>query len=91
MLTAIGIDANNGMFPIAYAIVEFEGKDSWSWFLQFLREDVKINNGLHWTFITDKQKGLKEALNGMWEEGETPAEHRHCARHLRSNFTKVCT
>ena len=89
LLTAIGIDANNSMFPIAFAVVESECRDSWTWFLQFLREDVKIHNGLHWTFITDKQKGLREALNDMWVEGAIPAEHRHCARHLRSNFTKV--
>lgn len=91
LLTAIGVDANNGMYPIAYAVVESEGKSSWSWFLNYLREDVKLNNGLHWTFITDKQKGLKEALSGMWEEGAIPAEHRHCARHLKNNFTKVST
>ena len=52
---------------------------------------MQINNGHHWTFITDKQKGLKEALNGLWEERSVKAEHRHCARHLQGNFTKVRT
>jgi len=89
LLTAIGIDANNSMFPIAFAVVESECKSSWAWFLNFLREDVGIHNRHHWTFITDKHKGFKEALSGMWEEGSVQAEHRHCARHLQSNFTKV--
>ena len=89
LLTAVGIDPNNGMFPVAFAVVESECKDSWAWFLNYLRDDINIYNGYHWTFITDKQKGLIEALNGMWEEGSVQAEHRHCARHLQSNFTRV--
>ncbi|XP_062104108.1 uncharacterized protein LOC133815269 [Humulus lupulus] len=89
LLTAIGIDANNGMYPIAFAVVEIENKDSWSWFMNLLKEDCKILNSNHWTFITDKQKGLEQALKGMWEEGVPEAEHRHCARHLEKNFSKV--
>ena len=89
LLSAVGVDANNGMFPIAFAVVESEGKATWTWFLKWLQIDLSIENGYHWTFITDKQKGLKEALTGIWEEGSVMAEHRHCARHLQSNFTKV--
>ncbi|XP_028057020.1 uncharacterized protein LOC114261011 [Camellia sinensis] len=33
LLTAIGIDPNHCLFPIAYAIVEIENKDSWEWFI----------------------------------------------------------
>ncbi|XP_062112870.1 uncharacterized protein LOC133824026 [Humulus lupulus] len=89
LLTAIGIDANNGMYPVAYAVVEIESKDSWSWFLNCLRNDLKIENSNHWTFITDKQKGLKQSLKDLWEEGVPEVEHRHCARHLEKNFIKV--
>ena len=89
LLTAVGIDGNNGIFPIAYAVVESECKSSWTWFLNLLKEEISIVNGHHWTFISDKQKGLQEALTEMWEEGSVQAEHRHCARHLQGNFTKV--
>ena len=87
LLTVIGTDANNSFVPIAFAVVESDCKDSWSWFMSILREDVHINNPHHWTFITNKLKGLTEALKEMWE-GDVVAEHRHCARHLQSNFTK---
>ena len=89
LLTTVGIDPNNGMFPVAFAVVESECKESWAWFLNYLRDDINIDSGYHWTFITDKQKGLIEALNDMWEEGSVQAEHRHCARHLQSNFIRV--
>uniref|UniRef100_A0A803PYD3 SWIM-type domain-containing protein n=1 Tax=Cannabis sativa TaxID=3483 RepID=A0A803PYD3_CANSA len=89
LLTAIGIDADNGIYPVAFAVVEIENKETWNWFLQCLRVDLKIENSNHWTFITDKQKGLQQSLKDMWEEGIPEAEHRHCARHLEKNFIKV--
>ncbi|KAL6211842.1 hypothetical protein ACLB2K_017065 [Fragaria x ananassa] len=33
LLTAVGIDANNGMYPIAYAVVEIESKKLGNGFL----------------------------------------------------------
>ncbi|KAK0601228.1 hypothetical protein LWI29_022338 [Acer saccharum] len=36
LLTAIGVDPNNQMYPIAYALVESECRDSWEWFLELL-------------------------------------------------------
>ncbi|KAK3228726.1 hypothetical protein Dsin_000607 [Dipteronia sinensis] len=33
ILTGIWVDPNNQMFPVAYALVEYECKDTWSWFL----------------------------------------------------------
>ena len=56
VLFAVGIDGNNQMFAIAYAIVELECKDSWSWFINLLMKDLAIVNTHSWTFITDKQK-----------------------------------
>lgn len=67
LLSAVGIDANNSIFPIAFAIVEIETKDTGSWFPECLRVDAKIENPHHWTFISDKQKGLVEALRELWE------------------------
>ncbi|GJT00946.1 FAR1-related sequence 10 [Tanacetum coccineum] len=36
LLIAVGIDANHGIYPLAYAIVETEKTSSWSWFLTCL-------------------------------------------------------
>lgn len=56
LLTAIGIDGNNGMWPIAYAVVEKENKSSWKWFLELVIEDLGIICPKNWTFMSDQQK-----------------------------------
>lgn len=52
LLSVVGTDANNVMFPFAYAIVEKETKRSWKWFLQCLAKDIPFETV--WTFITDQ-------------------------------------
>ncbi|XP_062019117.1 uncharacterized protein LOC133735703 [Rosa rugosa] len=86
LLTAVGIDANNTSWVVVYAMVELETKDSWTWFLELLVKDLSIeNDGVGWTFISDKQKGLKSAF----EDVVSSAQIRFCARHLWTNFTKL--
>ncbi|KAI5324659.1 hypothetical protein L3X38_033732 [Prunus dulcis] len=65
ILTAVGMDGNNGSFPIAYAVFEIKSKQSWIWFLRLLIEDLKITNGLSYVFISDKQKGLIPAIKTL--------------------------
>ncbi|MBA0646098.1 hypothetical protein Goklo_014091 [Gossypium klotzschianum] len=42
LLAAVGIDANNGIYHIAYAAIESENQASWLWFLELLALDLKI-------------------------------------------------
>jgi MULE transposase domain len=56
LLSAIGIDANDCIFSIAYAVVETENTNSWHWFLQLLANDLGIVNSHAWTFMSDRQK-----------------------------------
>jgi hypothetical protein len=58
LLTAVGRDPNDNIYPIAIAVVESECRDSWSWFLETLVADLgPAPNGLRgWTFISDRQK-----------------------------------
>ncbi|PKI74006.1 hypothetical protein CRG98_005623 [Punica granatum] len=58
LLTAIGRDGNNQIFPIAWAVVQVESRDTWLWFLSLLKEDLNITDGLGWSIISDQQKGL---------------------------------
>ncbi|XP_071917224.1 uncharacterized protein [Coffea arabica] len=84
LLTAVGIDANDCIYPIAYAVVEIENKSSWKWFVEFLKHDLCIHEQKTWTFISDRQKGLGSAIH----EVTSGVEHRHCVRHLHNNMKK---
>ncbi|XP_077247615.1 uncharacterized protein LOC143887412 [Tasmannia lanceolata] len=82
ILSAVGKDANDHMFPIAYAIVEAELKESWTWFLTTLLNDIGQMETHGWTFISDRQKGLVETFEDILPN----ADHRFCVRHMYSNF-----
>lgn len=51
------------MYPIAYSLVKIENKESWGWFMELLLEDLGIQGGRGWTFISDRQKGLVQVLD----------------------------
>ena len=82
LLVAIGIDADNLMFSIAYTAIESECAATWSWFLEFLGENLEIANSQTITWITDKRKGLVDAVNDVFPN----SKHRFCVRHLYNNF-----
>ena len=56
LLSAVGRDGNNSIFPIAMAVVETESYDSWKWFMTLLSEDLELGTGHAYTFISDQQK-----------------------------------
>ncbi|XP_074352848.1 uncharacterized protein LOC141692000 [Apium graveolens] len=62
LLSAVGRDGNNQMFPIAYAVVETENTESWKWFTELLSADLNLGDGDGYTVISDQQKGLDNAL-----------------------------
>ncbi|XP_027182135.1 uncharacterized protein LOC113780537 [Coffea eugenioides] len=84
LLTVLGVDPNNGYWPIVWAVVEKEATEQWTWFLKLLSEDLDIQNQCHYTFISDQQKGLDRALAEVLPN----CEHRYCVQHLYRNFKK---
>ncbi|GKA47803.1 retrovirus-related pol polyprotein from transposon TNT 1-94 [Tanacetum coccineum] len=56
ILTVVGKDGKNHIDPIAWAIVNVENKDNWSWFLQLLGEDIDMPTGNGLTLISDQHK-----------------------------------
>nr|GEY36711.1 hypothetical protein [Tanacetum cinerariifolium] len=42
VLVAVGLDSNNGIYPLAYALVEAESKSSWCQFLQCLGDEIDM-------------------------------------------------
>lgn len=56
LLSAVGVDANNGIYPIVYAVVERESKATWKWFIEGLIDDLNIYKVEAWCIISDRQK-----------------------------------
>jgi len=40
LLTNVGRDGNDQMLPLAYAVVEVKNKETWTWFLDLMIEDL---------------------------------------------------
>ncbi|GKB80141.1 reverse transcriptase domain-containing protein, partial [Tanacetum coccineum] len=51
-----GWDANNQMYPIAWAVVRVENLENWCWFLSLLHDDLNLNNGNGLTIISNSHK-----------------------------------
>ncbi|XP_052114171.1 uncharacterized protein LOC127745472 [Arachis duranensis] len=84
LLCTMGQDANNHVYPIAWAIIHVENKDNWKWFLELLHEDIRDQTEHGWCLISDMQKILIPALREVMPS----AHHRFCAWHLWQNFQK---
>ncbi|CAI9263820.1 unnamed protein product [Lactuca saligna] len=80
----IGLDSNNGIYPLAYALVENETTNSWTWFLEQLGDDLELYANSNFTFISDRQKGIIPAIAKLFPQ----AEHRFCLRHIYENMKR---
>ncbi|XP_060182600.1 uncharacterized protein LOC132612330 [Lycium barbarum] len=85
LLIVVGIDGNDNILPLAFAIVDRESKEAWKWFFRILsahvikdREDICV--------ISDRAKGTLASLSELRRYQEPRAFHRFFLRHLKSNF-----
>ncbi|CAA0825943.1 MuDR family transposase, partial [Striga hermonthica] len=83
LLVAVAQTANKRLLPIAYAIVDEESRESWSFFLTNIRQHVVGDR--HICFLSDRDGGLQSAVDSLAAWQEPAAYHRFCLRHLRSN------
>nr|CAE05627.1 OSJNBb0061C13.9 [Oryza sativa Japonica Group]CAH67327.1 OSIGBa0102I15.7 [Oryza sativa] len=95
ILTAIGVDGNNQVLPLAFAFVESENTDSWYWFLKLVKTKV-VGMRPNVCLIHDRYAGILRAIEelqfgsmergypGVWED----VQSRWCMRHMGANFFK---
>ncbi|RLN21666.1 hypothetical protein C2845_PM07G09310 [Panicum miliaceum] len=85
LICSLGRDANNQIYPVAWAVVEKETEDSWTWFLGLLQKDLQVPiGGRGWVIVSAQQKGLLNAIAMLFLE----FEHRMCTRHIYANWRK---
>ncbi|KAL0325059.1 UNVERIFIED_CONTAM: hypothetical protein Sradi_5075200 [Sesamum radiatum] len=68
LLTVVGIDHNNNIYPIAYAVVRNENGETWEWFLTVLKQDLNILRYYEYTFMFVKQKDLINAFQTVFSQ-----------------------
>ncbi|KAL4304651.1 hypothetical protein GQ457_10G028180 [Hibiscus cannabinus] len=56
ILSAVGRDCNNQIFPIAWVVVEVENRETWALFLNNLQCDIGFRDGDGCTLLSDMQK-----------------------------------
>ena len=44
ILAAVGRDAENRIYPIAWVVARGKNKDSWEWFVKKLQEDLGLGS-----------------------------------------------
>ncbi|GJW06280.1 multidrug resistance-associated protein 5 [Tanacetum coccineum] len=79
ILTAIGRDGNNHIYPVDWAVVNVENKDNWTWFLELLEEDWDCSRGNGLTLMSDQHKGLIEAVKDIMDKikSDNPNAHKY--------------
>ncbi|GKB14691.1 multidrug resistance-associated protein 5, partial [Tanacetum coccineum] len=72
ILTAIGRDGNYHIYQVAWAVVNVENKDNWTWFLELLEEDL----------------GLIEAVKDVMPNAEHRQCARHIYENFKKQYSK---
>ncbi|KAK4263778.1 hypothetical protein QN277_029151 [Acacia crassicarpa] len=83
-VTVVGLDANDSMYPIAFGLTKKETTVNWTWFIEWLKLSLELEEGGKVTIMPNMQKGLAQAVTDVLPL----AEHRLCARHIYANWSK---
>nr|GEV90593.1 putative reverse transcriptase domain-containing protein [Tanacetum cinerariifolium] len=103
ILTVVSVDNNNGIYHLAYVIIEVECKSYWLWLLVNHGKDLDLQPNSNYTFISDRQKYLfdeplvipldkiqiDEKLNFIEELVEFMDREVKCLKQSRISIVKV--
>ncbi|KAK4779255.1 hypothetical protein SAY86_006783 [Trapa natans] len=76
LLAATAVDAEDAVFPVAFAVVDSETVENWHWFLGQLKSALSTLVPL--TFVADRLKGLRESIAEIFDG----SYHAYCLRYL---------
>ncbi|KAE8658728.1 hypothetical protein F3Y22_tig00116970pilonHSYRG00109 [Hibiscus syriacus] len=89
LLTATALDGNEGIFPVAFAVVDVVNDDNWHWFLLQLKSALSIFQPI--TFVADRQVGYLKPISMIFKN----SHHGYCLYRLieglKGDFSGSCT
>ncbi|XP_021725172.1 uncharacterized protein LOC110692473 [Chenopodium quinoa] len=56
LMSAVGRDGNDQMYPIAWAVVEGKDNTSWEWFLNNLSKSLQLGDGSRTVIVSDEHQ-----------------------------------
>ncbi|EOA34222.1 hypothetical protein CARUB_v10021733mg [Capsella rubella] len=84
LLTASGHDANFRVFPLAFAIVDSENDEAWTWFFQKVERITADSDTL--TIISDCNQSIYTAKKSVFPKAKHGACIVHLARNVNARF-----
>ena len=82
LLIAGGIDANEEVLILAWALVPIECEGWWKWFLKCFKKAFRNAQRRGFIFMSDREKGLPNALEAIFPK----AAHAFCCQHIANNI-----
>ncbi|KAE8684244.1 Detected protein of confused Function [Hibiscus syriacus] len=82
LLAATAADGDDGVFPVAFSVVDAETDENWHWFLLQLKSALPTTCPI--TFIADIQKGLRESISEIFKG----SFHGYCIRYLTEQLIR---
>ncbi|EOA15446.1 hypothetical protein CARUB_v10004088mg [Capsella rubella] len=82
LLIASALDGDDGVLPVALALVDVETDETWRWFLEQLKIAVPSLRAL--TFVSDREKGLESSVLEIFEN----AQHGYSIHYLMEDFMR---
>lgn len=55
-LVALGRDADNAIYPVAWGVVQVENTDNWLWFVRMVKKNLELEDGDGFILVSDRQK-----------------------------------
>lgn len=86
LLSVTSFDADGGLFPVAFGIVDIETDESWVWFLSEFHKLLEMNTETipKLTILSDGRKGIIDAIKKKFPS----ASHGLCIHHLTESVNK---
>lgn len=86
LLSVTSFDADGGLFPVAFGIVDVETDDSWMWFVSEFHKLLEISTETipQLTILSDCQKPIANAVRRKFPT----ATHGICMRYLTESINK---
>ncbi|XP_070054086.1 uncharacterized protein [Nicotiana tomentosiformis] len=88
LLIIVVVDANRSIFPLAFGIFANESQETWTLFLNHLKQHVvRQHSGICLIFY--RHGDILSSIQNLRTWQDPYAYHRYCVRHLKTNFQRA--